>query len=275
MITGILLTFLIIAGVAGVAVLALRQRFTAHLDALDAKLRNLARTQAARSDLPAEVIALAMRMGARADGASEFAAFEQLGQMWKTPGGKPADFRARQIVRVDAPGFLWRASMGPIMVADYFVDGIGGLEVRLLGAFAIAQIVGGADAAKGEALRYLAEVPWCPDAIFFNRSLDWTVIDAKTIKVATGVGAERGEVTFDLDDNGLIVRASAPSRLYAEKGRTTSRPWRGRFWDYQLMGGRLMPLQGEVAWGLDTGDFVYWRGHMLSWSGSPAPARTP
>ena len=72
-------------------------------------------------------------------------------------------------------------------------------------------------------------------------------------------------MTFVLDDNGLVARASAPSRVFVDKGRTTAKPWNGRFWDYQPMGGRLIPLQGEVAWALDAGDFVYWRGRILKW----------
>ena len=89
-------------------------------------------------------------------------------------------------------------------------------------------MIGGAAANQGEVLRYLAELPPCPDAILANRSLDWTVLDAKTIKVATGAGTARGEVTFELDEDGLIARDSAPSRIYAEaNGRTSERPWRG------------------------------------------------
>ena len=153
--------------------------------------------------------------------------------------------------------------MGPVMVADYFVAGIGGLEVMLLGVFPIARMVGTASMNRGEVLRYLAELPWCPDAIILNRSLDWTVVDAKTIEVSTGEGAERGELTFELDDEGLIVTASAASRPYAEaNGQTTERPWRGRFWDYQHLRDRYVPLQGEVEWGLPEGDFVYWRGRL-------------
>jgi hypothetical protein len=85
-------------------------------------------------------------------------------------------------------------------------------------------VVGGTSANQGEALRYLAELPCNPDAHLANRLLDWTVIDAKTIKVTTGLGNKRGEVTFELDDSGLIVCASAPSRAYAEKGRATTHP---------------------------------------------------
>ena len=223
-------------------------------------------------DIAAEVKALTSRLGAHADGTSSFASFEQSGQMWQSPGKKSMDFIARQTVRLDAPAFLWRAATGPplsVVVADYFVAGTGGLEVMLLGAFPLARIVGGPSVNKGETLRYLAELPWNPDAILANTALDWTIVDAKTIKVATGSGAERGEVTFDLDENGLIVCASSPSRAYTEKdGRMTTHPWHGRFWNYQRIGARYIPVQGEVSWTLDVGDFVYWRGRLLSWSGS-------
>ena len=270
MIIKILIGVLLVVGLAGVVVLAMRQRFVTHLISLEAELRKPGSTQNARSDLPEEVVALAARMGAREDVTLGFAVLEQSGHMWQTPGGKAMAFTALQTVRVDAPGFVWRAAMGhTVLVADYFVAGSGGLEVMLLGAIPLARMVGGASVNQGEALRYLAELPWAPDAILANRALDWTVIDGKTIKVATGVGADRGEVTFDLDDNGLIVRISAPSRAYAEKdGRMTAHPWHGRFWDYQHMGGRFIPIQGEVAWALDTSEFVYWRGRILSWNGS-------
>ncbi len=260
---------LLAAGFGCVLVLALRRRFSAHLDAIETEVRESNSRQETRTDLPPEVVALASRLGARPDGASRFAAFTQSGQMWRTPGGKPMDFTARQTMCVGATGFLWRARMGSpvsVVVADYFVTGVGGLDVRLLGAYSLARMVGGAAVNQGEALRYLAELPWNSDAILANRSLDWRIVGANRIAVATGVGADRGEVTFDLDERGLVVRASAPSRIYSAKGGATARPWHGRFWDYQHIGGRFMPLQGEVAWVLDTGDFVYWRGCLTGWN---------
>lgn len=266
MITKIVIAILLIAGSGCVVALVMRQRFIAHLDTLEAEIRKPDGSSRPRTDLPAEVVALATRMGGRGDGTASFVSFEQSGQMWDAPGGMPMDFSARQMVRIDAPGFLWRASMGPVVVADYFVGGTGGLEVMMLGAFPLARYIGGAAANQGEVLRYLVELPWCPDAILVNRSLDWTVVDSKTIKVATGEGASRGEVKFELNSDGLIARGGAPARAYAEKGgRVTMHPWRGRLWDYQHVGGRLMPMQGEVAWALDAGDFVYWRGRILDW----------
>jgi len=268
-VSNLLVGILSASGMAIVAALVLRHRFVAHLDGLERELQRPDPLTAPRTDLPPAVVALAARMGTRPDEGSRFAVFEQTGQMWSAPGGEPMGFKARQTVRVDAPEFLWRATMGlptGMMIADYLVAGTGGLEVRLLGVFPIARMVGGADAAQGEALRYLAELPLNPDALLVNRALDWTVVDPTTIKVATGIGAARAEVTLHLDEHGLVVRMSASSRIYAEKkGLTTRHLWRGRFWDYQSIGGRFIPLQGEVAWILETGDFIYWRGRILAW----------
>lgn len=42
-------------------------------------------------------------------------------------------------------------------------------------------------------------------------------------------------------------------------------PLGGRFWDYQSVQGRLIPMQAEVAWGLESGVFIYWRGKLFNW----------
>jgi hypothetical protein len=277
MIAKVLLGGLLIVGLGGGVVLVKRQSFNSHLDRLEAEIRNIGATQGPRTDLPTEVLALAHRLGTRADAAVGFAVFEQSGQMWKAPGGKPMDFAARQTVSLSTPGFVWRAAMGPgraVLVADYFVEGTGGLEVMLMGVFPLARMVGGADMNQGEALRYLAELPWFPDAVLTNRSLDWTVINSKTIKVATGVDdASRAQVTFELNDDGIVERVSAPSRLYAENGRMRPLPWHCRLWNYQTLGGRLIPRQGEAAWVLDGVEFVYWRGRITNWSGRASKAQ--
>ena len=74
--------------------------------------------------------------------------------------------------------------------------------------------------------------------------MDWTVFDSKTIKIkiATGVGGSRGEGTFVLDNDGLIC---ARQRTLEANGWTLSHPWRGRFWDYQPVGERLMPCKAR------------------------------
>ncbi len=260
---GIALIALILIG----CVLYLRHTFNTHLDLIEMKIHASATNALPRTDLPPEVMALAQKMGARSDGASS-AAFTQSGTMWLSPGGRAMQFTAHQIVGVSTPTFCWRAALGPagaVLVADYFSEGTGGLEVKLLGAIPLARMVGTPGMNQGEMLRYLAEVPWNPDAILKNTLLDWTVIDSRTIKVASGVGVDHGEITFNLNSHGLIDRISAPSRLYSAQGKMIALPWHGRFWDYRNIGGRFLPAQGEVAWVIDGKAFVYWRGSLLSW----------
>ena len=70
---------LLLATFGCIIVLVLRHRFGTHLGALEAELRKPCPAQSPRSDLPAEVVALAARLSACADGASSFIAFEQSG----------------------------------------------------------------------------------------------------------------------------------------------------------------------------------------------------
>ena len=258
----------LLVGAAAVPAWFSRRRFRRHLDRIAAELSKAGPARDDRDDLPPDVIALAGRLGVPPGGQSDFTTFDQHGQMWPQPGATPMNFRAQQIVRIDAPGFLWRAVTSlpkSIVVADYFCRGTGALEVRLLGALPVAWMVGTPTINQGEVLRYLAELPLFPDAILANRALDWTVVDAQTIVVATGTGASRGEITFLLGDDGLIQSASAKSRTYASKDGPIALPWHGRFRDYQRADGRLIPMHAEALWNLDGEEFVYWRGHNFNW----------
>ncbi len=268
MLIKVLLGLLTVAGAAAVLVFILRQKFLSQLDGFEAQLRNGA-SPMLRTDLPPEVLALAERLGARREAPSRFVSFDQTGTMWQTPGGREMPFTASQTIATDVAGFVWRASFSPagyMLVADYFVCGRGGLDARLLGAIRMAGESGTEAVNQGEALRYLIELPWNPDAILVNASLEWTVMDPATIKVATGKGAERGEVTFRLDSDGLVREASAPSRAGIVDGKQVTRPWQGRFWDYMEVAGRRVPRHGEVAWVLDGREFVYWRGEIRNWA---------
>ncbi len=258
----------VLFGLAGALALVLRQEFSSRLSKISRTLQQPSNPPGARTDLPAEVIRLGEVLGARGDVVQPFVQLEQCGEMWKAKGAKPMRFSAFQTIRSDKPGFLWQASMDLVLVADYLVGSVGGLEGRLAGVISVMKLVGGDDIRQGQLLRYLAELPWNPDAILCNRELEWTVLGPKSIRVAAGTGAARGEITFELDGDGYIATAKAVSRLCAENGKLVPRPWHGRFWDYELIGDRMIPRQAEVAWTLEEGDFVYWRGRLLSWSNS-------
>lgn len=255
------------AGAAGLAAFVVRNWFVAALNALDRQLADVQADVAARTDLPEEVYALARRLGADAGKPSRYVDLRQSGSMWLSPDGTAQRFTARQRIGTSGSGFVWRAKIGPlgaIAVVDSLVDGRGLLEARLGGILSVSRIDGTDALNEGEGLRYLAELPLNPDAILFDHALDWSVVDASTLAVATGHGASRATITFALDDGGLIVSASAASRAFDATGKRY--PWRGRFWDYQHSSGHLIPMQAEVAWMIDGEAFVYWRGNIEDWT---------
>jgi hypothetical protein len=219
--------------------------------------------------LPREVRDLATRLGA-ADWASVSSVMlRQRGTMRDRPEGREMRFRAVQTICLRRPEFAWRASTGPfgcISVTDAFRDGEANLEVRALGFLRIAGVRGGAAAAKGEVMRYLAELAWAPDAILRNPSLVWTVADDRSLRVSAGQGEARGAVELRLDENGRIGHIRAEDRPRKEGSGFVERPWRGRFFDYREHRGRWLPFAGEVGWVLNGQTFVAWRGEMLDWT---------
>jgi hypothetical protein len=62
-----------------------------------------------------------------------------------------------------------------------------------------------------------------------------------------------------------VTCAEASGRPQITGDVTVERPWRGRFWDYRHISGRVLPTQAEVAWVIDGKEFVYWRGKIETW----------
>ena len=244
-------------------------RFDHRLNNFEAGLKGGPSPVGPRADLPSEVLVLARALGVTPGRGSRFSQFAQTGEMWSAPGASVMSFSARQTVSTADPGFLWRAAAGPgglVKVADYLIEGRGGLEARILGAVTVARDVGSPQTTRGEAMRYLAELPWNPDALLYNRALDWTVVNAHRLRVATGSGYSRAEVTLELNEAGLIEKSGAEARPRLENGTYVPRPWHGRFWNYARVGDRMVPTSGEVAWTIGETDFVYWRGQITKWA---------
>jgi hypothetical protein len=219
--------------------------------------------------LPREVRDLAARLGATHGAPSSTVTLTQRGSMRDRPGGREMRFRASQTIDLRRPAFEWRASTGPfgcISVLDALRDGEAELQARAFGLLRIAGVKGGAAAAKGEIMRYLAELAWAPDAILRNPSLAWAVIDGRTLRVSAGQERARGEVELRLDADGRIAHVRAQDRPRKEGSGFVERPWHGRFSDYRQHQGRWLPFAGEVGWVLHERSFVAWRGEMLSWT---------
>lgn len=171
---------------------------------------------------------------------------------------------ASQLSGTREPGFVWQAkgtmnSVMPLQVIDSYVDGTGALEVRIVGSIPVASSMGG-ETDRGEAMRFLAELPWNPDAILNARGLTWRVIDEESVEVSLETSNGVARVTLQLDEAGDIIAIEAAERPRA--GDTPAR-WIGRFSNYAQVGAYRFPRHGEIAWDLPQGEFIYWRGDIL------------
>jgi len=209
---------------------------------------------------------LAERFLARAGAAGAGAAIRgvrirQRGRMWTRPGGRPLGFGAVQEIDAARVAFRWRARFGagplrPLTVVDAYDDGDGYLEGRIAGVRAFRSE--GPDVARGEAMRYLAEIAWIPHALRANAALDFAELSPAEAEVATATLGGRAAVRLRFDGTGDVLGASAPDRPRAERGGAVPTPWRGEFSDHADLGGLRVPRRAEVAWDLPEGPFTYW-----------------
>ena len=218
--------------------------------------------------LPREVRDLAVRLGATGSPSLSAVTLTQSGAMRDQPTARAARFSARQTINLRRPEFEWRASTGPlgcISVVDALKGEGANLKIRLFHALRIANMKGGAALAKGEFMRYLAELAWAPDAILANASLSWSVIDDQTFRVSAGLEGAHAEIELRLDERGRIFSIVADDRPREEGTGFVERPWHGRFFDYREHQERWLPFGGEVGWVLNGETFITWQGKILSW----------
>lgn len=262
----ILLSFVGLAALAACAGWR-RRRFLARIGELRREIEAVSRPAEQRVDLPEAVAELARRLGA-SPAASATVRFTQAGEMSLAPGRPPTPFVAEQTVAVGVVGFVWQARFPKMAtdVVDSLVGDAAGLEARVVGAVRVARAASSDAVWRGEAMRYLAELVWNPDAILFNRALDWRVLDRHRIVVETGAEERRCEVSFLLDEAGDIFRVEADDRPRLVGDKITPTPWFGRLGEWSVVEGRRVPLSAEVGWIVDASEFVYWRGKITNWS---------
>ncbi|MCB2136285.1 MAG: hypothetical protein KDE08_10135 [Rhodobacteraceae bacterium] len=226
-------------------------------------------------DLPTPLSPLvadfAHRAGAASGARMKTASFRQTAELRLKPGGKFVTISAWQVISLARAGLVWdaRRAIGPftaLRVLDSFVGAEGRLEARLFGSVPVAR-ASGADINLGEAYRYLAELPWAPDAILGNPDLVWRVTgpDEAEVRLDTPEGTAR--VTFTFDGNGDIVGVLAKERpARTPDGKAATYEWRGRFGEYTQIGPRRLPAYGEVGYVYPGGYEVYFRGRISDYS---------
>jgi hypothetical protein len=171
-------------------------------------------------------------------------------------------FTATQLVTTQRLGFDWdaRIHMAPglnAFVHDTYLLGEGSLHASLLGLFTVAKMHGAPENNQGELLRFFAEATWYPTALLPSQGVCWEAIDDTSARATLTDGATTVSLVFQFNAAGTIDTMRAEARY---RDKLTAMPWGGRFWDYSVRNGMLIPLEGEVGWAYPEGTRLYFKG---------------
>ena len=117
----------------------------------------------------------------------------------------------------------------------------------------------------GEAMRYLMELPWAPDAILSNRSIIWREADAGAVEAELPLSPRPAVVRFRFDAADDLAEITAQGRPDVSTGEVVLREWRGLFSDYGEIGGRRVPRTAEVGYVVDGVYAPYFRCRLVSY----------
>ena len=178
---------------------------------------------------------------------------------------------SRQRVVTRRPGFLWDAqvSMLPgltVRVVDSYIAGKGLLHAAILGLFTVADVSGGGEIARGEFMRFFAEMAWYPTALLPSQGVRWEALDDRSANATIVDGPRTLTLLFRFNDAGLIDSARAEARGAMVGKEMVMTPWEGSWSDYQVRDGMTVPMRSEAAWLRPEGRKSYFRGTVASLS---------
>jgi hypothetical protein len=256
----------------GIAAIYGNYRWQSDTDRLRAKLKNGRRTTEPQIYDPKEIEGLPAPVQrffrtVLKDGQAIVAAVKlsQQGEFnLKETKAKWNSFTATQFVTTQRLGFDWdaRIQMAPginAFVHDTYMLGEGSLHASLLGLFTVADVRSTPEANQGELLRFFAEATWYPTALLPSQGVRWEAIDDNSARATLTDGATTVSVVFQFNVEGAIATMRAEARY---RDKLTAMPWGGRFWEYSVRNGMLIPLEGEVGWEYPEGIRLYFKGKI-------------
>ncbi len=184
------------------------------------------------------------------------------GEQWKP-------FTSRQRVSTRRPGFLWDASiaMAPgvkVRVVDSYIAGLGLLRAAVQGLFTVAEMQGEGEIARGEFMRWFAEVAWYPTALLPSQGVRWEAVDDRAANATIVDGPLTLTLLFRFNGAGLMASFRAEARGGMVGGKMVMAPWEGIWSNYQERDGVQVPFTGEVAWMRPEGRKPYFIGTVTS-----------
>ncbi|MBC7500997.1 MAG: hypothetical protein H7315_10945 [Herminiimonas sp.] len=174
-------------------------------------------------------------------------------------------FTSTQRAITHGPGFLWNGHVAMLPgvtahVHDSYLAGEGALHAAVLGIFTVASVQGGGEIARGELMRYFAEMPWYPTALLPSQGVRWTAVDDRSAHATLVDGPIALTLLFKFDDAGLIRSVHADARGSGAGKDMVMLPWVCGLSNYQMRHGMMVPTRGEAA----KGGQAYFVGNLSS-----------
>jgi hypothetical protein len=191
------------------------------------------------------------------------------GEFQMRPGAGWRPFEAEQDFTALPPGFVWDARIRmmplvPVRVRDSHIAGQGTMLGRLGGLVTVVNQGGTPEMATSALARWLGEAVWFPTALHpretHDEGVQWEAIDDTTARATIRDGANEVSADFHFAPTGEITSMTA-LRYRDVNGTSVLTRFEGRYRDYALRNGIMIPMSAEVAWLLPEGRFAYWRGH--------------
>ena len=181
--------------------------------------------------------------------------------------GKWLNFTATTVYDRQPFAFRWKAKIriapGAWAVAEDGHDGSKGWGgAKLWGVIPMGGRKG-PEVFEMQFVRSLAELPWAPHFALAMPDLTWNDTGETTFEVRTAAAGQELAVSFELDDEGQIVRATS-TRPYDVPGGFEEAPWRCEFSNYRTFDGARVPGSAVATYEKPDGDWTYWRGEVTS-----------
>jgi hypothetical protein len=138
-------------------------------------------------------------------------------------------FTSSQRVITRRPGFDWDARIRmlpfvPVHVHDAYIAGQGLLRAAVFGLVPVVNIAGTPGIARGELLRFFAEMAWYPTALLPSQGVRWEAVDDSSALATLTDGGVAVTLLFRFGVDGLIDTVRAEARDRVVDGKTGSAP---------------------------------------------------
>ncbi len=213
--------------------------------------------------LPKPIARWVRNSGVIGQSVPKIALIKQSGQLRLKPDKEDwMRFHAEQVVGLSSPSFTWKVNtrlhfLIRIVGRDFFNDRSAALEMRLNNLLPVAKRRSCQYLHQSALARFMMEMVWYP-AFATDSRISWQAMDDRMAKARLRIGKLCGEVIFEVDEEGNLVRCLA--ERYYDSGAKPRAYWCiGNVHETGYACGVKIPTKMEITWKLDDGAFNWFK----------------